>query len=532
MTLHKLNPLRTLRLRVGLLVLGVIAALAVFTTQYFSERLTNSYREAGRAQLGAIASLWDDSFRLKQLGHPEGIQRRINALRQKNETMHKLSVSWHDPSGGTWLVQSGHEHDPDGTKRDVTGAVTRSESVANPAPIDERDFRYHEVNATDGAHYAELNYPIRRFRDGRQQLVGALELHYDLKQLDQSLAADKSALTMASALAAVTAALLISLLLSRAVLSPLDRLRAATRRIGGGEVAARLNWKRGDEIGALARDFDRMAAELETAHGHLEELALTDPLTGLLNHRAFQERMRQELRRAEREAYAVSVVALDVDHFKQVNDRWGHAAGDQVLRALATSIRGELRPSDVCGRVGGDEFMLAIARAGFERTEQIIDRLRERIASMQFGPAGERVTLSVGISEFPRHSLSQEELMHRDELEMDVRVRTGRVRDLVTGLSRAPHVDGQSHRVVVVDAGVAQEALVEDLEARDLADRRAGSGHRGDRLLERRRSRDDGVPARASRDASNSELGLVEPTRVSARSIVLSSSRPPALWPK
>ncbi len=155
-----------------------------------------------------------------------------------------------------------------------------------------------------------------------------------------------------------------------------------------------------------------MAAELDAAHSHLEELALTDPLSGLLNHRAFQERMRQELRRAERESYAVSVVALDVDNFKQVNDRWGHAAGDQVLRALATSIRGELRPSDICGRVGGDEFMLAIARAGFERTEQIIDRLRERIASMQFGPAGERVTLSVGISEFPRHSLSQEELMH------------------------------------------------------------------------------------------------------------------------
>lgn len=70
---------------------------------------------------------------------------------------------------------------------------------------------------------------------------------------------------MASALAAATAALLISLLLSRAVITPLDRLRAATRRIGGGEVAARLNWRRGDEIGALARDFDRMAAELETA---------------------------------------------------------------------------------------------------------------------------------------------------------------------------------------------------------------------------------------------------------------------------
>ncbi len=206
------------------------------TTEGRTEAPRAHDREAGRAQLGAIASLWDDSFRLKQLANPQGIQRRINALRQKNETLHKLSVSWHDPGGGTWLVQSGHEHDPDGTKQDVTGAVTRGESLANPAPIDERNFTYHEVRATDGAHYAELNYPLRRFRAGRREIVGALELHYDLKQLDAALTADKRTLTMASALAALTAAVLISLLLSRAVLSPLDRLPCGPRLGGSAEV--------------------------------------------------------------------------------------------------------------------------------------------------------------------------------------------------------------------------------------------------------------------------------------------------------
>jgi len=390
----------------------------------------------------------------------------VNALGEKNQTLRKLSVSWHDVGGGTWLLQSGHEHDLDGTKRDVTGAVPRAETLANPAPIDERDFRYHEVRASDGAHYAELNYPLRRFRDGRRQLVGALELHYDLKQLDQALAANKRTLTMASALAAVTAALLISLLLSRAVITPLDHLRAATRRIGGGE-AARLNWRRGDEIGALARDFDRMAAELETAHDHLEELALTDPLTGLFNHRAFQERMRQELLRAEREGYAVSIVALDVDNFKQVNDRWGHAAGDQVLRALATSIRGELRASDVCGRVGGDEFMLAIARAGFEGTEQIVDRLRERIASMQFGPAGERVTLSVGISEFPRHSLSQEELMQLADGAMYWAKSNGRNRTFVYTSDFALFAQEAADRVAREGLVNTVHALAKAVDAKD-----------------------------------------------------------------
>src|SRR3712207_5447566 len=131
----------------------------------------------------------------------------------------------------------------------------------------------------------------------------------------------------------------------------------------------RLQWQRKDEIGLLAADFDRMAEELDTVHEHLEALALKDPLTGLLNHRAFKERLEQELRRAEREKYSVAVVALDVDNFKEMNDRWGHAAGDESLRVLARAFRVHLRPSDICGRLGGDEFSLAVVRSTSEETE-------------------------------------------------------------------------------------------------------------------------------------------------------------------
>lgn len=115
-------------------MLVVIAGLAVFMTQHFSDRLAQTYDETGQAQLKAIASMWDDSFRVKQLGNPAGIQRRMSALREKNPTLHKLSLSWHDPSGTTLLVSSGHQHDPDGTKRDITtGEVTRAENRA-PTP--------------------------------------------------------------------------------------------------------------------------------------------------------------------------------------------------------------------------------------------------------------------------------------------------------------------------------------------------------------------------------------------------------------
>ncbi len=303
--LTRFNPLGKLRLRIGLVVVGAITALAVFLSGQFSERLTSAYDTAGQAQLRAIAGTWDDGFRGIDLRRPEALQRRLDRLRANNPTLHKISVSWHDrrapdpAEGDTMIVQSGHEHDPDGAKRDITTSqVQRYTNGTERAPIDAPRWGYREVRARDGAHYGELNYPVKRLNE----TVAAMELHYDLKTLDQTLARDKRTLAIASALAAITLSLFVNFLMGRSVLTPLQQLRKATQRIKNGEITTRLAWRRSDEIGVLARDFDAMAEELQSVHAHLEVLALKDPLTGLLNHRAFQERMAEELRRAEREA--------------------------------------------------------------------------------------------------------------------------------------------------------------------------------------------------------------------------------------
>jgi diguanylate cyclase (GGDEF)-like protein len=408
--LEHFNPFSKLRPRLGLLVFLAIAALAVFVGKESADRLTRTHAEAGRNQLQAIADTFDNNLDEGALADPDTLQRRINRLREGNETLHKISVSWHDAHANTLLVQSGHQHDPDGTKRDVTThRIQRFAGGSSPAPIDAREYgAYREVRAADGAHYGEINRPIKR--GGHE--IAALELHYDLKSLDLALANDKRTLAVAAALAALTLTLLVNVILGRALFAPLRRLGEASKRLGAGDRSTRLGWSRTDEIGELSRDFDRMAEELSTVHSHLEAMALTDALTGLLNHRAFQERLEQELRRAEREAYPISIVALDVDHFKEVNDRWGHAAGDEALRLLAKAIKDSLRPMDVCGRVGGDEFMVAIVRATAEEADEVIGRLRETAARTEFGPAGETLTVSAGISEFPRHSLARDELMH------------------------------------------------------------------------------------------------------------------------
>jgi diguanylate cyclase (GGDEF)-like protein len=391
-----------LRPKMSLLVLAGIGALAVFLNHQYSQSLSETYREAGGSELEAIAATWDDGFRGVDLSQPKLLQRRIEKIRRNNPNLHKISLSWHDAEGRTLLVSSGHEHDPDGTKRDVTTSRVQLSAGGAQAPIDAAHYGYREVHATDGAHYGELNYPVRRGTS--RSLVAALELHYDLKALDAALADQQRVGGVAALLAALVLGVLVSWLLGRAVLRPLSQLRVATNRIRAGDRHARLNWTRSDEIGMVARDFDRMAEELQEAR--------KDPLTGLLNHRAFQERLREELSRAEREGYPVSVVALDIDNFKDINDTWGHAFGDEALRGLAECVRGELRASDICGRVGGDEFMAAFIRSDAASTQRVVARLRGKVASLDLGTAGRCITVSAGIAEFPDHTRVQEDLLH------------------------------------------------------------------------------------------------------------------------
>ena len=108
------------------------------------------------------------------------------------------------------------------------------------------------------------------------------------------------------------------------------------------------------------RDPEEIAAQLEETQRQLESLALRDPLTGVLNHRGFQDALEVELRRARRESWSVAIVAADVDGFRKLNDSRGHEYGDAVLTAVAQGLSTDLRPGDLCGRVGGDEFMLAL----------------------------------------------------------------------------------------------------------------------------------------------------------------------------
>ncbi len=130
----------------------------------------------------------------------------------------------------------------------------------------------------------------------------------------------------------------------------------------------------------------------------LKYIGLTDSLTGVYNRRYIDRRLVEEIARARRQAYRISCMYIDIDHFKQVNDTVGHQGGDEVLREVATRIKNELRMSDALGRFGGEEFVVLLIDADLESAIAVAQRIRHSIASEPFHlSTGGQLDLSVSI---------------------------------------------------------------------------------------------------------------------------------------
>jgi diguanylate cyclase (GGDEF)-like protein len=146
-------------------------------------------------------------------------------------------------------------------------------------------------------------------------------------------------------------------------------------------------------------------SEIQALQSDLREQAIRDPLTKLHNRHYLKETLSRELSRAMREKYPVSFLLLDIDHFKQVNDTYGHAAGDFVLRDLADHLAEFIRTGDIVCRYGGEEFLVVFPNTKEEDAFLIADRLRESIQESPIYVDHHMIsiTISAGISEFPAH---------------------------------------------------------------------------------------------------------------------------------
>lgn len=163
------------------------------------------------------------------------------------------------------------------------------------------------------------------------------------------------------------------------------------------------------ELASLNSSLEEKVAvrtrELEALNARLAELAVTDGLTGLYNHRHFRERLALELERSNRTGLPLSVMMIDVDHFKLYNDRHGHLAGDNALRTVAKLLQSGRRANDIVARYGGEEFAIILVDVGSHAAREVAERVAAHIAEFPFEFGGSqpfgRLTISVGVATAP-----------------------------------------------------------------------------------------------------------------------------------
>ncbi len=155
--------------------------------------------------------------------------------------------------------------------------------------------------------------------------------------------------------------------------------------------------------------------ELRETNQILEKLAAQDSLTELANRRYFFEQATAEVLRAQRYKHPLSIQMLDIDHFKTINDRFGHAAGDSVLKAFADVLRSNLRRNDLAARIGGEEFVVLLPETGIDDAMLHAERMRQAIESsrIQFGNQTLAITVSIGVAGLDPGELSPEPMLLR-----------------------------------------------------------------------------------------------------------------------
>ena len=231
--------------------------------------------------------------------------------------------------------------------------------------------------------------------------------------------------------------LLLAWLVAGAVSRPLKRILRSLRQFAASGEAdnSTLPLKRGNEIGALARGVvdmqTRIRGQIETlkaSHEAMTYLAHHDPLTGLPNRATFLELLNQAIALAERQSRRLAVLFVDLDHFKAVNDRYGHKVGDHLLQAVARRLQGGVRESDTVARLAGDEFVLLLnsVRTPEEAgrvAEKLLERLNQPLPMEDFQI---EMSASIGVSVYPEHGVTPQALLETADAAMYASKHAGR----------------------------------------------------------------------------------------------------------
>ncbi len=286
---------------------------------------------------------------------------------------------------------------------------------------------------------AAIDQLVPLFRDFRLQLIASSNTELAEVQRLEHAANDAGNLALGllivSGVLGAIIALTVATVIARMIIRPLSKLEDTALAVALGDMKARAPVEGPRELKRLAESLNLMTS---TAHQRTEELRLsneelrqrnrqlldaryqasTDPLTGLLNHRTFHERIRSTVADVLRDGGVVSLIMIDIDNFKRVNDSLGHMAGDHVLREIGSTIC-EVVGDQNAYRYGGDEFSILLPNCGrseaFDYADRILKAVRNRVRSEDGGQA----TISLGVASCPDMATSAEELLYRSDMALN-----------------------------------------------------------------------------------------------------------------
>lgn len=227
------------------------------------------------------------------------------------------------------------------------------------------------------------------------------------------------------ALASVLVSLFGSILIGRSVARPINRLATIARRIRDGDYSERADIPQQDEIGELASSFNHMRDAISSREEKILRLAYQDTLTSLPNRALYNDRLDQAIRTARRENTLLSIMVMNLDRFRNVNDTLGHPAGDRVLQAVSTRLRALLRESDTIARLGGDEFAVILPSTGIGQAQGVADKILAALNQpilVDGQPLDVRI--SIGIASCPEHGEDPYTLLRHADVAMYVAKRS------------------------------------------------------------------------------------------------------------
>ncbi|UCF30183.1 MAG: GGDEF domain-containing protein [bacterium] len=231
--------------------------------------------------------------------------------------------------------------------------------------------------------------------------------------------------------------LIPAILLARTIILPLEELSRVAKRIRTGEAGLQVSTSPRGELGEFIFTFNRMSEslrlsmeEIQAINNQLRVMSVTDPLTGRYNRRYITDQVQRELKLARRTGQTFSLIMIDLDHFKDYNDRYGHIAGDETLRKVGDVLVENIRETDIVARWGGEEFLVYLSHADREGAAGIAEKLRIAVEQTSFIMKGKdtRVTISLGVAAAPEDGSNFDELIEHADQALYKAKRAGRNR--------------------------------------------------------------------------------------------------------